>query len=75
MIVTGDPSQVDLPAHAPSGLREAETILKGVQGLSFVRFDETDVVRHTLVARIVKAYNAHDAKLSKPKSRGAEDKS
>jgi phosphate starvation-inducible PhoH-like protein len=65
MVVTGDPSQSDLPASAPSGLREAETILKGVSGLAFVRFDESDIVRHPLVSRIVKAYNAHD------KSKGA----
>jgi phosphate starvation-inducible PhoH-like protein len=65
MVVTGDPSQSDLPGAAPSGLREAETILKGVSGLAFVRFDESDIVRHPLVSRIVKAYNAHD------KSKGA----
>lgn len=75
MVVTGDPSQVDLPSGMPSGLKEAEAILKGVQGLSFVRFDESDVVRHQLVQRIVKAYNAHDAKAAKPQKSRAEDRS
>jgi phosphate starvation-inducible PhoH-like protein len=60
MVITGDPTQVDLPLAAPSGLKEAETILRGVSGLAFVRFDESDVVRHSLVAQIVRAYNAHD---------------
>lgn len=60
MVVTGDPSQVDLPLAASSGLKEAEAILRGVPGLAFVRFDETDVVRHNLVMQIVKAYNKHD---------------
>ena len=62
MVVTGDPSQVDLPSQITSGLKEAETVLKGTEGLSFIRFDETDVVRHSLVMRIVKAYNAFDKK-------------
>jgi phosphate starvation-inducible PhoH-like protein len=60
MVVNGDPSQIDLPVSALSGLNDAETILKGVKGLAFIRFDEADVVRHALVAKIVKAYNAHD---------------
>ncbi len=57
MIVTGDPSQVDLPAGQTSGLREALGLLNGVEGVSLVRFTETDVVRHELVARIVTAYD------------------
>ncbi len=60
MVVTGDPSQIDLPGGVPSGLKEAQTILKDVPGLAFIRFEESDVVRHSLVMRIVKAYNAHD---------------
>jgi phosphate starvation-inducible PhoH-like protein len=60
MVVTGDPTQVDLPAASPSGLREAESILKNVSGLAFIHFDEADVVRHSLVMKIVKAYNSHD---------------
>ncbi|MEM1139352.1 MAG: PhoH family protein [Pseudomonadota bacterium] len=61
MVITGDPSQVDLPADVPSGLRVAERILEGVSGISFFRFSEDDVVRHALVSRIVKAYARADA--------------
>jgi len=58
MIVTGDPSQVDLPRGVTSGLVEALQLLNGVEGVSIVRFKDTDVVRHPLVARIVRAYDA-----------------
>ena len=57
MAVTGDPSQVDLPLGARSGLAEARDILSGVPGVNMVRFTEVDVVRHPLVTRIVRAYN------------------
>ena len=56
MIITGDLSQVDLPSGVRSGLRDAAEILEGVKGVSLVRFTEADVVRHPLVARIIKAY-------------------
>lgn len=58
MIVTGDPSQSDLPANTPSGLAHALGILEGVEGCAAVRFTQKDVVRHPLVARIVAAYAA-----------------
>lgn len=58
MIITGDPSQVDLPRGVTSGLVEALQVLKGVEGVSVVRFKDTDVVRHPLVGRIVQAYDA-----------------
>jgi phosphate starvation-inducible protein PhoH and related proteins len=57
MIVTGDPSQIDLPPGQKSGLVEASTLLKGVEGVGHVAFKEVDVVRHDLVRRIVKAYD------------------
>jgi len=60
MVVTGDPSQVDLPAGIASGLVEAAEILEGVDGVGLVRFGEQDVVRHPLVSRIVAAYNKRD---------------
>ena len=60
MIVTGDMTQVDLPRGTRSGLREALSILKGVEGISVVNLDQTDIVRHKLVTRIVKAYEKHD---------------
>jgi phosphate starvation-inducible PhoH-like protein len=56
MVVTGDPTQVDLPAGQQSGLREALSILDGVAGIAVSRFGERDVVRHPLVSRIVAAY-------------------
>jgi phosphate starvation-inducible PhoH-like protein len=61
MVVTGDITQVDLPASRPSGLIEIQTVLKGVPGISFVYFNEKDVVRHRLVSAIVRAYEAHTA--------------
>lgn len=57
MIITGDPSQVDLPPGQKSGLVEALQILREVEGIVTVRFRETDVVRHPLVAKIVAAYD------------------
>ena len=57
MMVTGDPSQIDLPNGQVSGLVEALRILEGVDGVTTIRFNEKDVVRHPLVARIVGAYD------------------
>ncbi len=59
-VVTGDLTQVDLPPGKRSGLTEAADILKGVEGISFVWFDERDVVRHSLVQRIVRAYEKYN---------------
>jgi phosphate starvation-inducible PhoH-like protein len=61
MAVTGDLTQVDLPAGARSGLAEAIEVLAGVEGVGMVRFGAADVVRHALVGRIVAAYDARDA--------------
>jgi phosphate starvation-inducible PhoH-like protein len=60
MVVTGDQTQVDLPAGKRSGLLEAVDVLRGVEGIAFVNFDERDVVRHSLVQRIVKAYERYN---------------
>ncbi|MBK1661072.1 PhoH family protein [Paracraurococcus ruber] len=60
MVITGDPTQVDLPNGQQSGLSEALRILDGVPGIAVARFDERDVVRHPLVARIVAAYGRAD---------------
>jgi phosphate starvation-inducible PhoH-like protein len=57
MIVTGDPSQVDLPPGQTSGLAEAVRLLQGVEGIGYVTFTAADVIRHELVARIVEAYD------------------
>ena len=55
-IVTGDVTQVDLDKNIKSGLIDAQSILKDIEGISFCSFDETDVVRHSLVRRIIEAY-------------------
>lgn len=60
MIVTGDMTQIDLPAAATSGLKEAMSILKGVEGIGKVEFSKKDIVRHKLVQRIVEAYDKFD---------------
>ena len=56
MIITGDPSQIDLPPGQRSGLIEAVRLLSGVEGVGYAKFEEGDVVRHDLVRRIVMAY-------------------
>jgi len=56
MIITGDRTQVDLPKGVESGLKVAERILASVPGISMIHFDQTDVVRHPLVQRIIEAY-------------------
>jgi len=61
MIVTGDPSQVDLPQGQTSGLAEATKLLKNVEGIGHVTFTHHDVIRHELVARIVEAYDKASA--------------
>lgn len=64
MIVTGDPSQIDLPPGIKSGLVDALDVLKNVDGIDVVEFSDKDVVRHPLVGRIVNAYNKRDKKLN-----------
>jgi phosphate starvation-inducible PhoH-like protein len=60
MVITGDLTQVDLPKGVRSGLRDACDVLQGVEGVAFVPFTDADVVRHPLVARIVRAYARQD---------------
>jgi phosphate starvation-inducible PhoH-like protein len=59
MVVTGDLTQVDLPTGKRCGLTHVIDVLRGVEGISFVYFDERDVVRHPLVQRIVRAYERY----------------
>jgi phosphate starvation-inducible protein PhoH and related proteins len=59
MVITGDITQVDLPRHKYSGLKEAMDVLKNVEGIAFQSFDSGDVVRHPLVARIIDAYQSY----------------
>ena len=65
MVVTGDPSQIDLPSGVSSGLVEASAILDGVKGIGITHFVNADIVRHPLVGRIVQAYDNKQAKLVK----------
>jgi phosphate starvation-inducible PhoH-like protein len=58
-VITGDITQIDLPVGRASGLVEAMTVVTGIDGISFVYFDERDVVRHKLVQQIVRAYEAN----------------
>lgn len=67
MIITGDMTQIDLPKGVRSGLREACSILKGIQGISFIEMNEKDIVRHKLVTRIVNAYDKYEAETEKGK--------
>ncbi len=58
-IITGDITQIDLPSYSQSGLVQVKEILKGIDGVSFVYFDKSDVVRHKLVKDIIDAYEKH----------------
>jgi len=60
-VITGDITQIDLPTGKLSGLIEARNVISGVEGISFIHFNEKDVVRHPLVQRIVRAYEAYSA--------------
>jgi phosphate starvation-inducible PhoH-like protein len=60
MVVTGDITQIDLPSGKRSGLLNAVEVLRGVEGIAFVNFDDKDVVRHQLVQRIVRAYDRYN---------------
>jgi len=65
-VVTGDVTQIDLPAEKVSGLVEAAQIVRDVSGVAVTRFDESDVVRHPLVQRIVQAYDRHENRSAGP---------
>jgi phosphate starvation-inducible PhoH-like protein len=60
MVITGDPSQVDLPRGAISGLKNAVETLRNISGVQAVKFTEQDIVRHSLVTEVVRAYDADD---------------
>jgi phosphate starvation-inducible PhoH-like protein len=60
MVVTGDPTQADLPAGITSGLQEAAEVLEGLEGVAICRLTAADVVRHPLVQRLVTAYAERD---------------
>ena len=68
VVITGDKTQIDLPASQVSGLVQVEEILARVEGIDFVYLDENDVTRHRLVKRIVRAYAAADERRQEPAS-------
>ena len=68
MVITGDVTQVDLPASRHSGLIEVQSILKDVPGVRFVYFDDQDVVRHHLVSAIIRAYDARESSAAAPRT-------
>jgi phosphate starvation-inducible PhoH-like protein len=63
-VITGDVTQIDLPSGRKSGLVEARRVVSGIEGITFIHFDERDVVRHQLVQMIVKAYDEHNKKIN-----------
>ncbi len=74
-VITGDITQIDLPGARRSGLLEAIDILKSVDGLAFVYFDESDVVRHHLVQRIIRAYDERKARAAEAAAPAKPDSS
>ncbi|MCI0353422.1 MAG: PhoH family protein, partial [Acidobacteria bacterium] len=74
-VITGDITQIDLPGARRSGLLEAIDILKNVDGLAFVYFDESDVVRHHLVQRIIRAYDERKARAMEAAAQAKADSS
>jgi phosphate starvation-inducible PhoH-like protein len=64
-VITGDPTQIDLPQHKTSGLIEAVRALRKTGGISIVEFTRKDVVRHPLVQRIIEAYEEHRQSLKR----------
>jgi phosphate starvation-inducible PhoH-like protein len=63
MVVTGDPSQIDLPMGSKSGLKDAIEILGHVEMIRMIEFSHADVVRHPMVTRVVRAYDERDSQL------------
>lgn len=66
-VITGDVTQIDLPENKNSGLVVVQNILKNIDGIDFTTFTEVDVVRHSIVQQIIKAYDRHDASRKKTK--------
>jgi phosphate starvation-inducible PhoH-like protein len=72
-VVTGDITQIDLPAEKRSGLVEAAEVLRGVEGIGFMRFTELDVVRHPLVQSIIRAYERHGSRSDERATQGNDE--
>jgi len=71
-VINGDVTQVDLPQGRRSGLRIAETVLAGIDGIRFFRFDERDVVRHSLVQQVISAYDRYEREQERERERERE---
>ncbi len=71
-VVTGDITQIDLPGSSHSGLIHAQDVLAGTKGISFTRFDSSDVVRHPLVQQIIDAYSLHEQRAARPNGQDAD---
>jgi phosphate starvation-inducible PhoH-like protein len=69
-VITGDVTQIDLPDGRKSGLSDAIKLLSHIEGISMCRFGDADVVRHPLVQRIIRAYDARDAQRRQPDEAG-----
>lgn len=74
MIITGDMTQIDLPHQQKSGLKEALSILNGIDGIGVVKLGQKDIVRHKLVTRIVDAYDAYDKHMEEERKKRKEQK-
>ncbi|MBE7009337.1 MAG: PhoH family protein [Ruminococcaceae bacterium] len=70
MVITGDATQIDLPADKLSGLKQAVRVLKGVEGIGICELDDRDVVRHVMVQRIIKAYQDYEDAKNKQSGKG-----
>ncbi|MBR2955957.1 MAG: PhoH family protein [Clostridia bacterium] len=74
IVVTGDVTQIDLPHHVTSGMKDAVKVLEGIQDIAFIRLDHRDVVRHELVSRIIRAYEQADKEREDNKTNEKTDK-
>lgn len=72
IVITGDITQIDLPADKTSGLKEAMRVLKNVEGIAQCILTESDVVRHVLVQRIIKAYEAYETERTQKRQKGTK---
>jgi phosphate starvation-inducible PhoH-like protein len=74
-VVTGDVTQIDLPAQKTSGLVEARDVVAGIPGIEVVNFDKADVVRHPLVQRIVAAYDERAQRIKDARAAASSEES
>ena len=73
IVVTGDITQIDLPHHVTSGMKDAVSVLEGLDDIKVIRFDHRDVVRHELVSRIIRAYEKADKEREQKRKENTEN--